>query len=69
VPSNAVAGPAGGSRHARIQQVASTGHSIFDVQTRRDLEAMQFVILDAQGLSVKAMQSINIFTVGGKRSE
>jgi FAD/FMN-containing dehydrogenase len=42
-------------------------HKILNVQTGATWRQVQ-LFLDAQGLSVKAMQSINIFTVGGTLS-
>jgi FAD/FMN-containing dehydrogenase len=42
-------------------------HKILNVQTGATWKQVQ-LFLDAQGLSVKAMQSINIFTVGGTLS-
>jgi len=42
-------------------------HKILNVQTGATWKQLQ-LFLDAQGLSVKAMQSINIFTVGGTLS-
>jgi FAD/FMN-containing dehydrogenase len=42
-------------------------HKILNVQTGATWKQVQ-IFLDAQGLSVKAMQSINIFTVGGTLS-
>jgi FAD/FMN-containing dehydrogenase len=42
-------------------------HKILNVQTGATWKQVQ-VLLDGQGLSVKAMQSINIFTVGGTLS-